>query len=76
MDWLIWAVLFHQDFDPRIDFAQRHARIMTCHCQMGITLDVLPILLQLVVVPQLIKQFIKRNSIKHDLAFLVLLCKS
>ena len=30
-DWLIWAMLFHQALDPRIDLAQRHARIMTGH---------------------------------------------
>ncbi len=69
-------MLFHQALDPRIDLAQRHARIMTGHSQVGITLDVLPLRLQFVFVPQFIKQIIKRVSIKHGLAFLVLLCKS
>ena len=48
-------MLFHQALDPRINLAQRHARIMTGHRQVGITLDVLPLRLQLVFVPQFIK---------------------
>ena len=69
LDWLIWAMLFYQALDPRIDLAQRHAGIMTGHGQVGITLNVLPLRLQLVFVPQFIKQFIKRNSVKHSVAF-------
>ena len=67
-------MLFYQALDPRIDFAQGHACVMTGHCQVGITLDILPLRLQLEFVPKFIKQIIKRVSVKHGSAFLVLLC--
>ena len=59
-------MFFHQALNTRINLAQGHARIMTGYRQVGIALDVLPLRLQLVLVPQFIKQFIKRVSVKHS----------